>query len=160
MSYRIEYGTAIPEGFQPPVIKRHIRMLTALFILLFSLVEKAGFSHSERLASYLYILICRNLEHAEICIGNIREHSVSLTVRGIYFNTAGIGKKSYAEPSVGALLHREGIFSACQNAVYKVSAEGFAENGNLRLRCPSAVYCENDILRDSLEGLGVFLAVI
>ena len=37
MSYRIEYGTAIPERFQPPVIKRHIRTLTAIFILLFSL---------------------------------------------------------------------------------------------------------------------------
>ena len=37
MSYRIEYGTAVPERFQPRKVKRHIRTLTALCILLFSL---------------------------------------------------------------------------------------------------------------------------
>ena len=37
MSYRIEYGTAVPEKFQPEKIKRHIRTLTALCILMFSL---------------------------------------------------------------------------------------------------------------------------
>ena len=37
MSYRIEYGTIVPERFQRPKVKRHIRILTALFVLLFSL---------------------------------------------------------------------------------------------------------------------------
>ena len=37
MSYRIEYGTAIPERFQTPMIRRHVRTLTAICILLFSL---------------------------------------------------------------------------------------------------------------------------
>ena len=37
MSYRIEYGTSVPERFQPPKVKRYVRALTALCILLFSL---------------------------------------------------------------------------------------------------------------------------
>lgn len=37
MSYRIEYGTAVPERFQPQKVKRHIRTLTAVCILLFSM---------------------------------------------------------------------------------------------------------------------------
>ena len=37
MSYRIEYGAAVPQKFQPEKVKRHMRALTALCILLFSL---------------------------------------------------------------------------------------------------------------------------
>ena len=37
LAYRIEYGTAVPLRFQPKRVKRHIRTLTALCILLFSL---------------------------------------------------------------------------------------------------------------------------
>ena len=37
MSYRIEYGTSVPQKFQPQQVKRHIRTMTAVCILLFSL---------------------------------------------------------------------------------------------------------------------------
>ena len=37
MSYRIEYGTAVPVKFQEKKRKSHVRILTALFILLFVL---------------------------------------------------------------------------------------------------------------------------
>ena len=37
MSYRIEYGTAVPVKFQRKKRKSHVRMLTALCILLFAL---------------------------------------------------------------------------------------------------------------------------
>ena len=37
MSYRIEYGTAVPVKFQETKRKSHVRTLTALCILLFAL---------------------------------------------------------------------------------------------------------------------------
>ena len=37
MSYRIEYGPAVPVKYQPKKRPSHLRMLTALFILLFAL---------------------------------------------------------------------------------------------------------------------------
>ena len=37
MSYRIEYGSEVPKQFLQPIIKRHVRTLTAICILLFSL---------------------------------------------------------------------------------------------------------------------------
>ena len=37
MSYRIEYGSAVPVRFQEKKRKSHLRVLTALFMLLFAL---------------------------------------------------------------------------------------------------------------------------
>ena len=37
MSYRIEYGTAVPQKFQKTQRKSHLRGLTALCVLLFAL---------------------------------------------------------------------------------------------------------------------------
>ena len=37
MSYRIEYGTAVPLRFQKRRVKGHVRSLTALCLLLFAL---------------------------------------------------------------------------------------------------------------------------
>ena len=37
MSYRIEYGTAVPVKFQPERRKRYVRVITAVFLLVFVL---------------------------------------------------------------------------------------------------------------------------